>query len=394
MNCRQVQKQLSEYFDQSLDSGNMKSVERHLSSCALCRAEAESLLLCIQNVAKLPTVEPPPGFAEQVMSHVRSLEIKPSLWERLWFPLRIKIPLHATAVVLIGVLTVYVFEKEQSRENSLTTSEQVTSRPERKEPTELAPSTSSLSKTEEPATDASAAPPSFNASKSGSASRSGDKKQALRNTPPEIAVPAQAPGGTPHESAEAQSLEERRPDELQPLLPIDPRRRAQGVISGTPVINPAMPRLGARPFSLPSELESQSLTPGSPSLLPLADYELVVRRRLEQQDQVLRGRPGTPRTRSEPAAPEGQATPSSVERLMAMIPDSTRPQTVWVSLAPSQFQQFKKELGLLGTIEVESATSFRDLEFASKTDSEILIKLTILPGPETERRIPDAPSDR
>ena len=73
---------------------------------------------------------------------------------------------------------------------------------------------------------------------------------------------------------------------------------------------------------------------------------------------------------------------------MAMIPDSTRPQTVWVSLAPNQFQQFKKDLVSLGTIESESTTSFRDLEFASKTDSEILIKLTILPGSETNRGIP------
>jgi len=121
----------------------------------------------------------------------------------------------------------------------------------------------------------------------------------------------------------------------------------------------------------------------------LADYELVVRRRPPQQDQALRDNLSASRKRSEAAtADRPQPTPSGIERLMAMIPDSTRPQTVWVSLAPSQFQQFKKDLVSLGTIESESTTSFRDLEFASKTESEILIKLTILPGSETNRGIP------
>ena len=73
---------------------------------------------------------------------------------------------------------------------------------------------------------------------------------------------------------------------------------------------------------------------------------------------------------------------------MAMIPDSTRPHIIWVSLAPSQLDQFKRELLSIGTIESESATSYRDLEFASKTGSEVLIRLTILPVSEASRTNP------
>lgn len=394
MNCQEVQERLSEYLEQSLDDASMRTVDIHLSSCRLCRAEADSLVRCIQNIAGLPTVEPPLGFAQRVMSHVREIEARPSVWERL-FPLGIKMPIHATAIVLIGVLAVYLLEKEEPHKNLLTTPGQVASRSEKQEPAELAAPANSLPDTEQSTPVGPVPPPSLSAplakekSGAGEASRSREKKQPP-SAPAEIAVPTQSPNSAANEPVETRSLfEEGRTGSLQSLLPIDPRRRARGVISGTPVVNPAMPRIGTGTFSPPSELEPDSLRAGSLSLLPLADYELVVRRRPPQQDQALRDNLSASRKRSEAAtADRPQPTPSGIERLMAMIPDSTRPQTVWVSLAPSQFQQFKKDLVSLGTIESESTTSFRDLEFASKTDSEILIKLTILPGSETNRGIP------
>ena len=394
MNCQEVQERLSEYLEQSLDDASMRTVDIHLSSCRLCRAEADSLVRCIQNIAGLPMVEPPLGFAQRVMSHVREIEARPSVWERL-FPLGIKMPIHATAIVLIGVLAVYLLEKEEPHKNLLTTPGQVASRSEKKEPAELAAPANSLPDTEQSTPVGPVPPPSLSAplakekSGAGEASRSREKKQPP-SAPAEIAVPTQSPNSAANEPVETRSLfEEGRTGSLQSLLPIDPRRRARGVISGTPVVNPAMPRIGTGTFSPPSELEPDSLRAGSLSLLPLADYELVVRRRPPQQDQALRDNLSASRKRSEAAtADRPQPTPSGIERLMAMIPDSTRPQTVWVSLAPNQFQQFKKDLVSLGTIESESTTSFRDLEFASKTDSEILIKLTILPGSETNRGIP------
>ena len=394
MNCQEVQERLSEYLEQSLDDASMRTVDIHLSSCRLCRAEAASLVRCIQNIAGLPTVEPPLGFAQRVMSHVREIEARPSVWERL-FPLGIKMPIHATAIVLIGVLAVYLLEKEEPHKNLLTTPGQVASRSEKKEPAELAAPANSLPDTEQSTPVGPVPPPSLSAplakekSGAGEASRSREKKQPP-SAPAEIAVPTQSPNSAANEPVETRSLfEEGRTGSLQSLLPIDPRRRARGVISGTPVVNPAMPRIGTGTFSPPSELEPDSLRAGSLSPLPLADYELVVRRRPPQQDQALRDNLSASRKRSEAAtADRPQPTPSGIERLMAMIPDSTRPQTVWVSLAPNQFQQFKKDLVSLGTIESESTTSFRDLEFASKTESEILIKLTILPGSETNRGIP------
>src|SRR5262249_60220657 len=44
-----------------------------------------------------------------------------SLWERLFLPLRIKIPLQATAVVLIAVLTAYIYQNEPLQHEPLVT---------------------------------------------------------------------------------------------------------------------------------------------------------------------------------------------------------------------------------------------------------------------------------
>jgi hypothetical protein len=382
-------------MEETLDSTSVKQLESHLTLCRPCRAEADSLALFIQHVSNLPMVEPPMGFAQRVMSHIGELEKQPGLWERLLLPLRIKIPIHATIGVLIGILALYLFEREELGKNLLPSSEQVTSRnkSEQIEPSSAANSPSATEQ-QKPTT----LPSLPRSSVEGPASKrpaTGQEQRAEEQAPqrkvlPEIPVPAQSrgpAGPAAKESSEARPLsEEHRPSVLQPPSPIESRGRVGGAVPGTPVVNPATPRMGRSPFSLRSEAETDSLRAGSVSIAPLADYELVVRRRPSQQDQTLRDHLSPLSKPSDPAATERKQTmPGSIERLAAMIPDTARPHIVWVNLAPSQFGQFKRDLVSLGTIESESATTFRDLEFASKSDSEVLIKLTILPASEASR---------
>lgn len=398
MNCEEIQARLSEYLEESLGPTTAKQVESHLSSCRLCRAEADGLALCIQQVTKLPLVEPPMGFAQRVMSHIRELEKQPRFWERLLFPLNIKIPIHATAVVLIGILAVYLFEKQDPpRKNLLQTSEHVTS-PTKNEQAAPSSPASSPSATEQQKPTSLPPPPASKNPAAGQEPRA-EQDPPRRSAPPKIPLPSRSPSTpTPaiKESTEARALsEESGPSLPQPPFTIQSRERVGDVIPGTPVVNPMMPRMGTGQFSLRSEAETESLRAGSLAIAPLADYELVVRRRPSQQDQMLRDRLSPLQKQSEPVAAERMQTlPRSVERLLAMIPDSGKPHIVWISLAPSQFEQFKKDLISLGTIESESATAFRDLEFASKTDSEILIKLAILPASEASRSNPRPRSNR
>jgi len=114
MNCDEIQAQLSEYLDRSLGAAPMALVEEHLAACPPCREETELLSEAIGQVAALPSVEPPLGFIQRVMAHVREIEPQPGLWQRLFLPLRQKLPVQATALVMLGILGAYLLQKEET----------------------------------------------------------------------------------------------------------------------------------------------------------------------------------------------------------------------------------------------------------------------------------------
>lgn len=109
MNCDQIQEHLSEYLDDRLDGGGRRAIEDHLASCPRCLPEVKLLSDAIKGVAGLPEMEPPPGFSDRVMTRIRKETEKPTLWSRLFQPFVIKIPLHATGLLLMIGLTVYLY---------------------------------------------------------------------------------------------------------------------------------------------------------------------------------------------------------------------------------------------------------------------------------------------
>lgn len=117
MNCDQIQEQLSEYLDNRLeDADRRRAIEDHLASCPRCLPDAKQLRDGIKGVAELPEVELPAGFSQRVMARVREEEAGPTLWERLFQPLRIKIPLHATALLLVAGLAVFLYRANEPME--------------------------------------------------------------------------------------------------------------------------------------------------------------------------------------------------------------------------------------------------------------------------------------
>ena len=114
VNCAEVQAQLLEYLDTSLDRISTKHVEIHLSSCPPCRAEADSLADCVRQVAALPIVDPPLGFAQRIMAHAREIDLTPTIWQRLALLMRNQIPLQAAAVVLVAVFSAYIYQTVDS----------------------------------------------------------------------------------------------------------------------------------------------------------------------------------------------------------------------------------------------------------------------------------------
>src|SRR5262249_28259058 len=121
MNCAEVQKYLSDFLDKGLDDERVRAIEDHLATCSLCSEELAGMAECQKLVSGLPIVEPPLGFTNRVMARVREAAHPPSLWERLFLPFRIKIPLQATAVVLIAVLTAHIYQNEPLQHEPLVT---------------------------------------------------------------------------------------------------------------------------------------------------------------------------------------------------------------------------------------------------------------------------------
>ena len=112
MNCEEVANHLTEYLDKTLDMAMTTRVATHVISCAHCRAESNELADCIQQVATLPVMEPPLGFAQRVMAHVRDSEPKASLWQRLIAPLTSGVAVRGTAMAAIAIVAVVLYQNE------------------------------------------------------------------------------------------------------------------------------------------------------------------------------------------------------------------------------------------------------------------------------------------
>jgi hypothetical protein len=110
MTCEEVQEILSEYLEGLLSPERAGAVQSHLTSCPRCQTGLQALAEAKRAVAGLPVIEPPPGFSQRVMSRVREEAERPNLFHRLFFPMRIKIPIHALALLLVGGIAVYLYQ--------------------------------------------------------------------------------------------------------------------------------------------------------------------------------------------------------------------------------------------------------------------------------------------
>lgn len=114
MECSQVQKRLSAYLEGSLSPEEQALVEKHLKPCEKCSQSLLELKRTLEHLQGLPEVEPPPWLAERVMARVRSEpEARRGIWQILFHPIHIKVPLEAAGVIAIAVTTIYLFKAMQ-----------------------------------------------------------------------------------------------------------------------------------------------------------------------------------------------------------------------------------------------------------------------------------------
>jgi hypothetical protein len=111
MTCDDARESLSALLDGALTPDERRAVEAHLEGCAECRRDLERLR---QTVALLHRVSPahaPVGFVDGVVAAAQ-----PKPWYRRFaaavlLPVSTKLPVEATAIVMVALLAVYAFER-------------------------------------------------------------------------------------------------------------------------------------------------------------------------------------------------------------------------------------------------------------------------------------------
>ncbi|HET8562237.1 MAG TPA: DUF2275 domain-containing protein [Candidatus Binatia bacterium] len=362
MNCNEVQNRLSEYVEKTLDAETLKSVDDHLGFCSRCRAEAENLARTVQLVAALPKTQPPVGFTTRVMARVREVEAHASFWQRLLLPFRNTIPLQATAVVLIGILAVYMYQKEQ---------------PEKKEP--LAHQNDSLpQQAEERAVPPAPPLPASPESKAGVG-----REAPVHDTKPQTARRQQKPSEMLRDSNE-QARPAPPPPSSSPAIAGEERGGGERP--------KAADQLGAGVGQLQSSelAKERALRSAAPtaarSQIAAPNYDLVLRLR---EQQALSGQVGALREQQEADRTRApQKSGGLIARYLPGIPRSDRPETLWLNIPQTDYDQFKKELATLGIIESERQIATRDKETTSKPDEPLRIRLTVLPARDAGQQAP------
>lgn len=114
MECNRIQEKLSEYIEGPIPLDEKMLVEEHLKSCEKCREALSELKKTIGHIKNQEEIEPPSWLTQKVMAKIRAeAEPKKGLFEKLFYPLHIKLPVGAVATIAIAVTTIYIFKAIQ-----------------------------------------------------------------------------------------------------------------------------------------------------------------------------------------------------------------------------------------------------------------------------------------
>lgn len=114
MTCHDARERFSELVDERLAAPDRAAVDAHLVECAACRAELDAFRATVALVRSVGPSRAPATFAERVIAAARQPQPmrapRRRLIDRLLFPLPVKLPLQAAAVMLVGVGVAYLFQ--------------------------------------------------------------------------------------------------------------------------------------------------------------------------------------------------------------------------------------------------------------------------------------------
>lgn len=392
MNCEEVSKHLTEYLDKSLDTAMTTRVATHVISCALCRAEANELADCIQQVATLPTLDPPLGFAQRVMAHAHDLEPKPSLWQRLLLPLTSRVLVRATALAVVAISAIALYQKAQPlKQNSdvnlaLRYQGQTPVKEKELSPASAVPVAPLKDRASEAKKTTTANVPAAveNTADAGTPLRAGSSAPAQSQ---QVKATATTPSRTEIESSgeEIAVAFKRPPLRVQEVTTARDNSSMFGDSRGLSAPLPAS--LGAlRQSELrPTAMALERATPIGDRV---TDFEFTVRRRAPQRrDQVESLSSADSLQKSNDTENPSLTTSRPPTPAAARAKIESIAEIRFYNVAPEHFEIFKKDLAAEANIESEPKNTAKELEAAKQADRQLLVKVTILPvdHPEPSR---------
>jgi hypothetical protein len=112
MDCEKVRDRFSSLWEKELTPVEKKTIEGHLSSCPACRREFEQFEKTMRWLQSAGEVEVPDGFLPEILKKMEERKrIAPdpkAAGRRFNFPLSLKLPVQAVAMVAVVFLVLYI----------------------------------------------------------------------------------------------------------------------------------------------------------------------------------------------------------------------------------------------------------------------------------------------
>jgi len=114
MDCSEIRMLLSEYLDDALDEKAKALAEEHLRTCAACQKELDSLKALVKGIGSLESVKAPADFLDQLHKRMERRSKISEIWEWLFYPLRVKIPLQLAGAAVMAFLIFSILPMQQA----------------------------------------------------------------------------------------------------------------------------------------------------------------------------------------------------------------------------------------------------------------------------------------
>ena len=119
MECSRSKELLSDYIDGILDARTKALLEEHLVVCESCREDLASLKALVQEIGSLKSLEAPRDFLEKVHERIEQRSKFGQIMRKLFFPVRIKVPLELATVTAMAILILAVLNVQQPKKQEI-----------------------------------------------------------------------------------------------------------------------------------------------------------------------------------------------------------------------------------------------------------------------------------